>query len=245
MKGKRALAFLIVTCGSIVMLAVAMITAFQCPRLYRETLLSMISKAILNVYGLKLRFHQEYAFPDRQVIYVSNHTSSIDIFVLAALRLPNARFFLSGYLRKVMPFGIIGYIVGTFWTVPQTLTEERRRIFQRADRVLRRTGESVYLSPEGKRVTSGRVGPFNKGAFHLATALGAPIIPLFIRIPQDIDPGRGLDAKPGTIDLFVMPSIDTSSWSLEDLIHNKEKVRDMFVEWHGEIIGGHESPHIP
>jgi 1-acyl-sn-glycerol-3-phosphate acyltransferase len=56
---------------------------------------------------------------------------------------------------------------------------------------LERTGESVYLSPEGERVTGGRVGHFNKGAFHLATDLHAPIVPLFLRIPRAMDPGKG------------------------------------------------------
>ena len=70
--------------------------------------------------------------------------------------------------------------MGTFFTVPQSDPAERARIFARADRVLRRTGESVYLSPEGERVTTGTVGHFNKGAFHLATDLHAPIVPMFI-----------------------------------------------------------------
>ena len=35
-----------------------------------------------------------------QVVYVSNHSSTLDLFVLVALGLPNTRFFLSGFLQK-------------------------------------------------------------------------------------------------------------------------------------------------
>ncbi len=57
--------------------------------------------------------------------------------------------------------------------------------------MLRRTGESVYLSPEGKRITDGTIGHFNKGAFHLATNLQVPILPFYIDIPPEIDPQMG------------------------------------------------------
>jgi 1-acyl-sn-glycerol-3-phosphate acyltransferase len=122
--------------------------------------------------------------------------------------------------------------MGTFFTVPQSRPAERVRIFQRADRILRRTGESVYLSPEGGRITTGEIGHFNKGAFHLATSLKAPIVPLFFQIPREIDPGRGFDARPGVVHVYVMPVIDTSGWRIEQLHEHKERVRDMFVRWH-------------
>ena len=48
-------------------------------------------------------------------------------------------------LRAIVPMGVLGHIAGTFWTVAQSRPEERVRLFQRADRILRRTGESVFL----------------------------------------------------------------------------------------------------
>jgi 1-acyl-sn-glycerol-3-phosphate acyltransferase len=121
--------------------------------------------------------------------------------------------------------------MGTFFTVPQSQPDERRRIFARAARVLQRTGESVYLSPEGERITTGQVGHFNKGAFHLATDLRAPIVPVFIHIPPEVDPKRGLDARPGTVHVHVMPIVPTRDWTLDDLVANTEHVRDMFVRF--------------
>ncbi len=222
----------LMTAGALVMLVVAVLTAFRLRRFYSEAIATPLGQLTLRIWGVRMIVHQPAPLPSGQAVYISNHTSTIDLFALVALGLPNTRFFLSGYLRKLLPLGLIGYLIGIFWTVPQEYPDARRRIFQRAERVLRRTGESVYLSPEGERVTTGEVGHFNKGSFHLATALKAPIVPMFIRIPREIDPGKGLNARSGTVEVFFRAPIETSSWRVEDLLENRKKVRDLYVEWH-------------
>jgi 1-acyl-sn-glycerol-3-phosphate acyltransferase len=137
-----------------------------------------------------------------------------------------------GKLRRILPVGVIGYLIGNFWTVDQCFPEERRRIFERAARVLKRTGESVYLSPEGKRVISGDIGHFNKGSFHMATDLEAPIQPFYIHIPKTMNTGMNLVPKAGTVDIYFMPAVSTEGWKLEDLDRNRAQVRDLFVRFH-------------
>lgn len=227
----------VMTFGAVAMLAVALATGFLLRRFYSETMAAALGRWLLAIFGVRYVVHDHAGWPARQVVYVSNHTSTIDMFVLIALALPNTRFFLSGYLRKLIPMGIIGYLIGIFWTVPQDRPEDRRRIFMRAARVLAHTGESVYLSPEGERITDGRIGHFNKGAFHLATALQAPIVPLFIRIPREIDPGKGLGAKPGIVHVHVGAPIDTSSWREADVEVNRDRVHAHYVRWHAELNG--------
>jgi putative phosphoserine phosphatase/1-acylglycerol-3-phosphate O-acyltransferase len=216
------------------MLPLGAMTLFRARRLYAR-IATMLSRAILSLYGVQIRMHNDRGFSPSQTVYISNHSSSLDLFILVALGLPNCRFFLSGFLRKLIPLGIISWMMGTFFTVPQEFTEERRRIFTRAGQTLKRTRESVYLSPEGGRITDGTIGHFNKGAFHLATVLRAPIVPIYFHIPPGIDPGRGLDARPGTVDIYVLPPIYTAEWAEADVVQNKERVRDMFVRTHQEM----------
>jgi 1-acyl-sn-glycerol-3-phosphate acyltransferase len=230
------------------MLAAAIPTLFLARRFYSEVIGRAIGIAILRVWGVHHRVHRLEREPAGQLVYISNHTSTIDVFLLIVLGLPRARFFLSGFLRKVVPLGIIGYLIRIFWTVPQEFPEQRRRIFARAARILRRTGDSVYLSPEGMRVTTGEIGHFNKGAFHLATSLRAPIVPIYFGIPAAINPGRGYDARPGTIDVWFLPAIDTSQWRVEDVERNRDAVRDIFlrvhdaVRLHGAPVGAARDP---
>jgi len=230
-----ALTMLLMTAGALVALLVAVSTGFRLRSFYSEAIVTPLGRITLRIWGVRMIVHPHEPLPSGQTVYISNHTSTIDLFALVALGLPNTRFFLSGFLRKLLPLGLIGYLIGIFWTVPQEYPEARQKIFQRAERVLRRTGESVYLSPEGERITTGEIGHFNKGAFHLATALKAPIVPMFIFIPRDINPGKGLNARAGTIEVFFRPPIDTSQWLVQDLLENRRKVRDLYVEWHRDL----------
>jgi 1-acyl-sn-glycerol-3-phosphate acyltransferase len=239
----RALGLALLTLGlmtlaALVMLVVATVTLFRARRLYTEVLARGLAHAILRLWRIDVVVHRDRPFPRRQTVYVSNHTSTIDLFVLVALGFPRTRFFLSGFLRKLWPLGVIATLMGTFFTCPQTDRPGRVRCFQRADRRLRRTGDSVYLSPEGQRVTTGRIGHFNKGAFHLATSLGAPIVPLYLEIPPGIDPGKGYAARPGTVHVHVGPEIPTGDWRLEDLEANRAGVRSLFVEFEDGLRSG-------
>jgi len=227
------LTFLVMTIGALLLLPIAAVTLGRARRIY-SGVAALIGRTILWLWGIRMVVHCAGSWPAGQVVYVSNHPCTIDLFLLVALRLPNTRFFLSGFLQKIVPLGIVARLMGTFFTVPQDRPADRVRIFQRADRILRRTGESVYLSPEGQRVTTGEIGAFNKGAFHLATSLRAPIVPIYFSIPPEIDPGMGYDARPGTVDVFVHRPVDTSGWRIEDILANKERVRDLFVAWHRE-----------
>lgn len=222
---KPVTAGLMMTMTAIALLPIGLVTLFRARRLYCW-IARVQARAILRLYGVTLRVHG--AFPRTQTVYISNHPSTLDLFVLVALGLPRCRFFLSGFLRKIVPLGIISTMMGTFFTVPQDRPDERREIFKRAERILRRSGESVYLSPEGGRAITG-VGPFNKGAFHLVTNLGVPLVPMYFRIPPQTNPGLGYDVRPGTVDVYVLPPIDTRDWRLEDLIVNKERTRDLLV----------------
>ena len=234
---KHVISGLFVTAVSLALLPIGAVTLFRARRLY-SLIAKWTCRCVLRLYGVTVKVvpsGRGAPFPDGQVIYISNHTSTLDLFVLVALGLPNCRFFLSGFLRKLVPLGIISGMMGTFFTVPQDRRAERVRIFQRADRTLRRTGESVYLSPEGGRITTGEIGPFNRGAFHLATSLGVPIVPFYIEIPRDCDPGLGYAARPGVVTVHVMPAVDTSTWPVEQVNVNRDRVRDMFVAMHGRV----------
>lgn len=232
---RLAVSFAVVSLGALVMLLVAIPTLFLARRLYSEVIGARIGRTILALWGIRTRVHELAPRPARQTVFISNHPSTLDVFTLIALALPRTRFFLAGYLRRVVPVGVIGYLIRIFWTVTQDHPEERRRIFARADRILRASGDSVYLSPEGMRVATGEIGAFNKGAFHLATSLRAPIVPIYFHIPRDVDPGRGFVARPGTVDVYFLPAIDTSDWSLADVPANRDRVHELYVRVHASM----------
>ena len=103
------------------------------------------------------------------------------------------------------------------------------KCFCNAERVLRESQDSCYLSPEGKRWTTPKVGPFNKGTFHLVTNLGWDIVPIYVEIPARINPGVGFRTRPGDVHVYAHPPISTKDWTLEDVIANKERIRDLYL----------------
>lgn len=231
---RAAISGLLITGMAVVVVLVGAATLFRSRRIY-AALARIVARAVLLVYGVRVQVLGGTPFPERQTVYISNHTSTLDLFVLVALGLPNCRFFLSGYLRKFVPLGLIASSMGTFFTVSQDRPEDRRRIFRRAAATLKRTGESVYLSPEGGRITTGEIGHFNKGAFHMAADLRVPILPMYFQIPRAIDPGMGYSASHGTVTVHILAPIDTSTWTVEELMTHKERVRDTFVRVHQEL----------
>lgn len=234
---KLLITSLLLLAGSLAILAIALLTGFQLKRFYRERLNAGLSWLILRIWGVRVVVHDRPPEPKEPTIFISNHSSTLDMFVFPVIALPNTRFFMSGWLRRLLPIGIIGYASGVIWTARQWFPERRVAIFQRAEAMLRRTGDSVYLSPEGTRVATGGIGHFNKGTFHLATNLRWPILPFFISIPASMDPGTGVCTNGGTIHVHFLPAIDTSAWRLEDLLDNKEMVRNRYVDWHRQFHG--------
>jgi 1-acyl-sn-glycerol-3-phosphate acyltransferase len=200
-----------------------------------EKLGAWAAAAILRISGVRLESRLPAAMPEGQLVYVSNHSSSIDVFVLLALGLPRTWFFMKRGAWVFPPGALVAVCVGTFFTVPQAYTAERRRRFAAACEALRRNGDSVYLSPEGTRVTTGGVGPFNKGAFHLAAALGATVVPLYLEIPPDENPGKSWVMTRTRVIVHALPPIDTRAWQPEEAKERAEQVRGVFQAFEAEL----------
>ena len=226
----------LLTLAAAVLLAVALVTLFRARRLYGEVIAKPLSRLILRMWGVRLEVHQDEPFPQTQTVYVSNHSSTLDMFVLVALGLPDTRFVgakdLDGFLRWMAPLGVFTVLMGTRWAPPPSRPAERARWFAETECLLRRTGGSIYLSPEGQRVTTGKLGPFNSDNFQLAANLGAAIVPLYIEIPRTIDPGKGFKALPGTVRVRVQPAIPTRGWTPGGLETKVEAIHALFERLH-------------
>jgi putative phosphoserine phosphatase/1-acylglycerol-3-phosphate O-acyltransferase len=95
--------------------------------------------------------------------------------------------------------------------------------------VLGRVMESACLSPEGTRTLTPKLAKFKKGAFHLAIQAGAPIVPIVIHNSSDVQPKGDMIVHPGTVDVEVLPPIDTSDWSASTIDSHVESVRNQYL----------------
>lgn len=211
--------------------AVQVLTLGRARRWCQDVLATGCARLILRATGVELDLRDAgLTQRSEQTVFIANHTSTLDFFVITALGLPGTRAFLARKNALFLPVGVLSLMLGHFFTVPQTRTEDRRRIFRRAAERLKASGDSIFLTPEGTRHTDG-VGPFNRGAFHLAVSLGAPIQPLFVDVPPRINPGKGLKTRPGTVTVRAFPLIDTSGWSVSTLPAHIAEVRAHYLAY--------------
>jgi 1-acyl-sn-glycerol-3-phosphate acyltransferase len=91
-------------------------------------------------------------------------------------------------------------------------------------------GILVWVSPEGTRSKSGKLGPFKKGVFITAIQSNAIIIPLTIKGAANIVPAKSFNLNLGQrAEIHIGKPIDTQDFSLETkdaLIHQvRESMR--------------------
>ncbi|HYX38502.1 MAG TPA: lysophospholipid acyltransferase family protein [Oligoflexus sp.] len=196
----------------------------------RSAYLPFCSRVFLGIFGLNVRVMGLLPKTEQPVVWICNHRSTLDIFVILSLGLPHTRYFLSDFLQRIPAFFIVGRLLKTFWTPAQTFPERRIQLFQRAADTLRLSRESVFLTPEGERIDSRLVGKFNKGAFHLAMDLRRPVAPIFVDTPDDISPGRSWRLRAGTVTVSFLELIEAPQFHADRLPVFIQEVRTVFLQ---------------
>jgi len=133
------------------------------------------------------------------VIFVPNHSSSVDPFCFALVRQDIA--FLTSWPFDIPFFrGIMknaGYIDSRKgW---ESVREHALRLLDQ--------GCSLVIWPEGHRSVDGTLGPFQRGAFHLACESGRPLVPVYIhKSGKLLPPGRRL-LRPARPRVYLLPPV--------------------------------------
>jgi len=165
--------------------------------------------------GARVRFEGlEIAHAHAPCIYVSNHQSNIDIFVLISVLPLHTRFAAKQSLFKVP---ILGWALRVSDFVPIDRANRARAIRsldQAAAKI--RGGRSVVLFAEGTRSPGDALAPFKKGPFHLALAAGVPIVPVAISGSGAVMPPGGLRVRPGPVRVRFCDPIDVSPYRPKD-----------------------------
>ena len=135
------------------------------------------------------------------LVLVANHTSLLDINAAFAASPTPIVFLSKASIRKVPLLGKINELAGTIF-----VERGDRSSSDKAVKALTRTlkqGRSVLVFPEGTRSEDGTLKAFKKGAFHLAAAAGAPIIPMHISGTHSHLPPSAWGFQPSDDDVVV------------------------------------------
>jgi 1-acyl-sn-glycerol-3-phosphate acyltransferase len=88
----------------------------------------------------------------------------------------------------------------------------------------------IWILPEGTRSKDGRLLAFKKGFVHLAIASGIPVVPVIVHGAHKNWEKGTFRFVPMTIDIEVLPPIDTSGWKEETAAEHADAVHALFAE---------------
>ena len=154
----------------------------------------------------KVRFHGVENVPaEGACIIAPNHVTFVDpIWITIPIR---RRIY---YMAWDKPFEIpvLGFLMRAFGAFPLSLDRIDATAHREALARLKK-GCALVVFPEGGRCKTGRIEPFKLGAFRLALAHGAPIVPVTIEGGYDVWPrGRLLPRLRGRITITYHPPIE-------------------------------------
>jgi putative phosphoserine phosphatase / 1-acylglycerol-3-phosphate O-acyltransferase len=187
------------------------------------------STAVLRCAGLRLRVTgAEHLRAPRPAVFVFNHQSQIDTFVIPCL----LRTAFTGVLtKKAKHYPMLGRVLRyagvTF--IDHSSTGQGRHAVESLVPELK-SNVSVGIAPEGRISATPQLLPFKKGAFHLAAQAHVPVIPIVIRNSGESLWRSAVFVRPGTIDVAALAPIDVGSWSSETLDRHIEQLRQLYLD---------------
>lgn len=180
-----------------------------------------LSRTSVEVIG------KENALLDKPQIFMANHQSDFDIFIVLAHIPGQFRWIAKKELFKIPLFGSAmrraGYI--------EIDRQHHEKALQSLDEAARkiREGKSVMTFPEGTRSLDGTIKPFKQGIFYLAIKSGVPIVPISIIGAGNIMRKRSLRINPGKIIMVIGKPIDVSGYTIENRGELIDKVRNTII----------------
>lgn len=222
------LTFLVLGAGALFILFGSLLTLGRAQNFFIEHVASRVAQLILLISGVRMRVENRIV-PARPVIYIINHASTLDMFLIVSLRLPKTKFIAKYEFLYNPIFFIYGKLTGQIFVKRQD-SEHAIRVLQNAYRRILKNGYSLLVAPEGTRRHPGTIGPFKKGAFRMAVDLKYPILPIHLQGARQLCPDKSLIVRPGVVRATFHDLIDTETWDLDSLDMHIESIRNKYIE---------------
>jgi 1-acyl-sn-glycerol-3-phosphate acyltransferase len=186
------------------------------------------AKVILALAGVDSRIQGSFnIYLDRPQIFMANHQSVFDIFVVLAQLPAQFRWIAKKELFEIPVFGGALRRTGSI----EIDRKNRERAMVSIDEAARkiREGKSVMTFPEGTRSRPGQIRDFKKGVFHLAMKAGVPLVPITIIGSGEVMETKSMRIRTGKILVIVDKPINTSDYSVDDLDALIDRVHEVIV----------------
>lgn len=144
--------------------------------------------------------------PGRRHVFVPNHSSPLDIPAML-VACPDARFVAAA---EVFRYPLLGAALRALGSVPIERRDPRTARRQLTELADDRSTSSLVVFPEGGIAPAGQRLPFKSGAFMLAVAGEASVVPVAITgTDRLMPPGARMALSPGTVVVELLEPLTT------------------------------------
>lgn len=191
--------------------------------------LTLASEVGLALAGIEVRTQgEEHLWSHRPAVFLFNHQSQLDLLILAKLLREDFTGVAKKSAMKVPGFGPFFRFAGVAFVEPGNKSQNLQALAPALQKL--KSGISLVMAPEGTRSKTPRLGPFRKGAFHLALQARVPIVPVVVRNSGDLMRRGETALRAGAVDVAVLPPVSTSRWKAADLDRHVDTVRQLFLD---------------
>jgi 1-acyl-sn-glycerol-3-phosphate acyltransferase len=162
-------------------------------------------------------------------IFISNHTSILDIF----LGIWVAPVGVCGVAKKQVvwyPFFGFLYLLAGHLRIDRANHGQAVAAMSDMAATMKKYDLGLYMWPEGTRSRDGRLKAFKKGFAHIALATRLPIVPIVVAGAQRVWQHGKWSIQPATLQVTVLDAIPTDDWTAENLDEKIAMVRAKFDE---------------
>ncbi|KAJ6887113.1 hypothetical protein NC651_027459 [Populus alba x Populus x berolinensis] len=192
-------------------------------------------RMLMWILGNPIRI-QGTEFSNERAIYVCNHASPIDIFLVMWLT-PSGTVGIAK--KEIIWYPLFGqlYVLANHLRIDrsnpsaaiQSMKEVLRPLLHVAHAVVK-NNLSLIIFPEGTRSKNGRLLPFKKGFVHLALQTRLPIVPMVFTGTHHAWRKGGLHVRPAPLTVKYLRPIKTDDWTEDKVNDYVRLLHDIYVE---------------
>ena len=171
----------------------------------------LVSRGFGRVYlwmvGVRIEYDEGIPFQGRiPRILTFNHTSQLDLFLMASLMPPGG---VPTIKYEMMYVPILGQLIWLFGSVVinRGNSQSAHASLAKGANRIRSERLTVGISPEGTRARDGQLAKFKKGTFHLAKSAQVNVQRLVFLGPTVLQPMGQWFVSPGVIRVKLLPEM--------------------------------------
>jgi len=190
----------------------------------------MIGPMIARIVGAKvINPDAEKLNNSTPAIFVTNHSSSLDIFISMGLCPYGGCGVGKKEILRIPFFGQAYWLAGHLLLDRGNSTKAIASM-EKLSNFVKANDLSIWIWPEGTRSIDGKLISFKKGFVHLALATGLPIVPVILHGAHKVWPAKTMQFYPGEVRVEVLYPIQTNTWSKETINEHVEEVKGLMAK---------------